>query len=43
MIEIPVNYKERKGSSKITGRKWAAFKLGLRMIKLILSYRFWRK
>lgn len=42
MIEIPVNYKERKGSSKITGRKWAAFKLGLRMIKLILSYRFWR-
>jgi len=43
MIEIPVNYKERKGSSKITGKKWAAFKLGLRMIKLILSYRFWRK
>lgn len=42
MIEIPVNYKERKGSSKITGRKWSAFKLGLRMIKLILSYRFWR-
>jgi len=41
MIEIPVSYKARKGSSKITGKKWSAFKLGLRMIKLILSYKFW--
>lgn len=43
MIEIPVSYKARKGTSKITGRKWSTFKLGLRMIKLILSYKFWRK
>jgi len=42
MIEISVNYKERKGESKITGRKWPAFKLGLKMIKMILSYRFKR-
>ncbi len=40
MIEIPVNYKKRKGESKITGRMWPAFKLGLVMIKLIISYRF---
>lgn len=40
MIEIPVNYKERKGESKITGKKWPAFKLGLIMIKLIVLLRF---
>ncbi len=40
MIEVPVNYKERRGESKITGKKWPAFKLGLIMIKTILSYRF---
>lgn len=42
MIEIPVNYKPRKGSSKITGKKWAAFKLGLMMIKTILGYKIRR-
>ena len=40
MIEIPVNYKERKGESKITGKKWPAFKLGLIMIKMIVLLRF---
>ena len=40
IVEIPVNYKERKGSSKITGEKKKAFKLGLRMEKLIFSYLF---
>ncbi len=40
MIEIPVNYKERRGESKITGKKWPAFKLGLIMIKTILLYKF---
>lgn len=40
MIEIPVNYKERKGKSKITGKKWPAFKLGLTMIKMVILYRF---
>lgn len=42
MIEIPVSYKARKGSSKITGKKWAAFKLGLIMIKTILGYKIGR-
>ena len=37
-VEIPVNYKPRKGKSKITGEKKKAFRLGLVMIKLILSY-----
>lgn len=41
MIEIPVSYKERKGVSKITGKKWPAFKLGLVMLKTILRYRIW--
>ncbi len=36
-IEIPVNYKPRKGESKITGKKTKAFRVGLRMIKIILS------
>jgi glycosyltransferase involved in cell wall biosynthesis len=39
MIEIPVSYKARKGSSKITGKKWPAFKLGLVMIKTIWRYK----
>ena len=39
-IEVPVNYRPRKGESKITGEKPKAFKLGLRMIKLIISYLF---
>ncbi len=41
-IEIPVNYRGRIGESKITGSFWKAFKLGLRMILLIISYRFKR-
>jgi len=39
VVEIPVNYKPRRGESKITGRKWPAFKLGLIMIGLILKMR----
>ncbi len=42
MIEIPINYKERRGESKITGKKWPAFKLGLIMIRTIISYKFKR-
>lgn len=38
-VEIPVNYRPRRGVSKITGRKWPAFKLGLKMIRLICSYK----
>jgi glycosyltransferase involved in cell wall biosynthesis len=39
-IEIPVNYRRRVGESSVTGDLWRAFKLGLRMITLVLSYRF---
>ena len=40
LIEIPVHYGPRIGVSKITGSKLRAFKLGLRMIFLILTRRF---
>ena len=39
MIQIPVNYTKRVGTSAVTGNKLVAFLLGLRMIRLILSYR----
>jgi hypothetical protein len=39
MIQIPVNYTKRIGHSSVTGNKWVAFKLGLRMIWMILGYR----
>jgi glycosyltransferase involved in cell wall biosynthesis len=39
MIQIPVNYTKRVGTSSVTGNKWVAFRLGLRMIALILGYR----
>lgn len=39
-IEIPVNYKSRIGTSKITGNIIRAIGVGLRMIGLILQYRF---
>ena len=40
VVEIPLNYRPRIGESKITGKKTKAFKLGLKMIWLILAYRF---
>ena len=39
-VEIPVNYAQRMGTSKITGRFSKAFKLGLGMVWLIFVYRF---
>jgi glycosyltransferase involved in cell wall biosynthesis len=36
LVEVPVNYGQRIGTSKITGNKWKAFKLGLKMIWLII-------
>jgi len=39
MIQIPVNYTKRIGHSSVTGNKWVAFRLGLRMIRMILGYR----
>src|SRR6478672_7910711 len=39
-VEIPVNYRERVGTSKITGQFWKAFRLGLRMTAMIIRCRF---
>jgi hypothetical protein len=39
VIEVPVNYRGRLGESKITGSMKTALDVGLRMIRLILSYR----
>jgi glycosyltransferase involved in cell wall biosynthesis len=39
-IEIPVNYKPRVGISSVTGSIKKAFALGVKMIFLILRYRF---
>lgn len=39
-IEVPVNYRARVGESSVTGDLWKAFKLGMQMIFLVLSYRF---
>jgi len=39
-VEIPINYLPRSGNSKITGSFQRAFRLGLRMILMIVRYRF---
>ncbi len=39
VIQIPMNYSKRIGSSSVTGNKRVAFRLGMRMILLILEYR----
>jgi glycosyltransferase involved in cell wall biosynthesis len=39
IIQIPVNYTKRIGTSSVTGNKILAFSLGLRMICLIIGYR----
>lgn len=39
IVQLPVNYTQRVGQSSVTGDKLKAFSLGLRMIRLILSYR----
>jgi len=39
-LEIPLNYKGRIGQSKITSTTWKSFRLGMRMIGLIFSYKF---
>jgi glycosyltransferase involved in cell wall biosynthesis len=41
-VEIPVNYLPRVGTSSVTGNRITAFFLGLRMIALILRFRFGR-
>ena len=42
-VEIPVNYLPRVGKSSVTGNRLTAFFLGLRMIRLILGFRFGRR
>ncbi len=37
-VEIPVNYHARVGESSVTGDFWKAFRLGVRMIGLVLAY-----
>jgi len=39
-VEIPINYGQRIGESKITGSFWKAWKLGWVMIFMIIGYRF---
>jgi glycosyltransferase involved in cell wall biosynthesis len=39
-VEVPVNYRGRIGESKITSNFWRAFKLGMRMIFMIIADRF---
>lgn len=39
-VEIPVNYRRRVGRSSVTGDLWKAWVLGMRMIALVLAYRF---
>jgi glycosyltransferase involved in cell wall biosynthesis len=39
-VEIPVHYEPRTGTSKITGSFWKAFRLGWKMIFMIIRYRF---
>ena len=40
VIQIPMNYTKRVGTSSVTGNKRVAFALGLRMIALVVDYRF---
>jgi len=39
-VEIPVNYLPRVGTSSVTGRPLTAAMVGLRMIELVLRFRF---
>lgn len=43
MIEIPVNYRPRRGKSKITGEFLPALKLGVVMIAFIVAEWVWEK
>ena len=40
VVEIPLNYKQRVGQSMVTGNRWTALVLGLRMIWMISIFRF---
>jgi len=40
-VQIPVNYRRRIGISSVTASKWKALGVGLRMIQMVLRYK-WR-
>jgi glycosyltransferase involved in cell wall biosynthesis len=40
LIEVPIIFKERVGQSMYTGSVWKAAKLGIKMLPLIIRYRF---
>lgn len=40
LIEVPVIFKERVGKSMYTGSIWKAAKLGIKMIPIIVKYKF---
>ncbi len=40
IVQIPVNYRTRVGVSAVTGNRITAFRLGVRMIRMILAYWF---
>ena len=39
LVEVPVNYRDRVGESKITGSMHTALQVGARMIGVIVRYR----
>jgi glycosyltransferase involved in cell wall biosynthesis len=39
IVEVPINYRGRLGTSKITGSLKTAWRVGWRMIQLVLAYR----
>jgi glycosyltransferase involved in cell wall biosynthesis len=38
-VEVPLNYRKRVGKSSVTGNRWVAFILGLKMIWLVTRFR----
>jgi glycosyltransferase involved in cell wall biosynthesis len=43
LVEVPVNYRDRVGQSKITGSMQTALRVGARMVGVILRYRLLRR
>ena len=43
LVEVPVNYRDRVGESKITGSPSTALRVGARMVALIVRYRVLRR
>lgn len=43
IVEIPVRYMKRVGQSKITANRKKSLVVGLKMLKIILTQRFWKE